>query len=143
MGAGLDPCVALQCAVDLQPGEERSLTFTLGQGENAFQARDLAAKYHHPGPNEDGTTTEEAEYQGTLGMWEWLLSAVQVETPDAGMNLLLNRWSLYQSISCRLWAAVQRSTRAAAHTVSATSYRMSWPCSLPAPYSPRTDITVR
>jgi cyclic beta-1,2-glucan synthetase len=113
VGAGLDPCMALQCAVDLQPGEERSVTFTLGQGENALQAHDLAAKYHDSGMSalnsrseegaEQGITTEEAEYQGTLRMWDWLLSAVQVETPDAGMNLLLNRWLLYQSISCRLW----------------------------------------
>src|SRR5207249_11439897 len=93
---GLDPCAALQCAVDLQPGEERSITFTLGEGVNADHARFLAEKY------QDAEQVE-AEYQGTERMWDWLLSAVQVETPDAGMNVLLNRWLLYQSISCRLW----------------------------------------
>ncbi len=95
-GAGLDPCFALQCAVDLQPGEERSVTFALGEGDNAEQARLLAAKY-------SDTEQAEEEYQGTLAMWDRLLSAVEVETPDPGLNLLMNRWILYQSVSCRIW----------------------------------------
>ena len=96
VGAGLDPCIALQCAIELQPGEERSILFALGEGDNAEHSRTLAAKYHDP-------DREEEEHRGTLALWDWLLSAVEVETPDSGMNMLLNRWLLYQSVSCRLW----------------------------------------
>jgi cyclic beta-1,2-glucan synthetase len=96
VGAGIDPCMALQCAMELQPGEERTIVFTLGEGDDLEQARYLAGKYR-------SLEQVEVEYQGTLRMWDWLLSAVVVETPDVGMNMLLNRWALYQSISCRLW----------------------------------------
>ncbi len=96
VGAGLNSCVALQCALNLQPGEERTVVFTLGEGDNADHARFLAAKYRDHGQ-------VETEFQGTLRMWDWLLSAVVAETPDTAMNMLLNRWLLYQSISCRLW----------------------------------------
>jgi cyclic beta-1,2-glucan synthetase len=96
VGAGLDPCLALQCAIELQPGEERSVTFTLGEGDDADHGRELAAKYR------DGQQADK-EYESTLAMWDRLLSAVEIETPDNAMNMLMNRWLLYQSISCRIW----------------------------------------
>ena len=36
--------------------------------------------------------------------WDKLLETVQVQTPDPAMNLLLNRWLLYQTLACRVWA---------------------------------------
>jgi cyclic beta-1,2-glucan synthetase len=36
--------------------------------------------------------------------WEDILGTVAVSTPDAAMNISLNRWLLYQTIVCRLWA---------------------------------------
>ncbi len=95
-GAGLDPCFALQCLVDLKPGEERSITFTLGEGDNAEHAGVLAAKYRDP-------ARVETEYNATVQMWDKLLSTVEIHTPDKGMNVLMNRWLLYQSVACRIW----------------------------------------
>ena len=41
VGAGLDPCGALQVAFDLPEGEERETSFRLGAGRNAGEAQNL------------------------------------------------------------------------------------------------------
>jgi cellobiose phosphorylase len=85
VGAGLDPCGALQVAFDLADGEEREIVFTLGVGASApAKASEALRKVE--------------EY------WERTLGSVQVETPDRSFDLLANGWLLYQTLACRLWA---------------------------------------
>ncbi|HEU5318837.1 MAG TPA: glucoamylase family protein, partial [Chloroflexota bacterium] len=96
VGAGLDPCAALQVAVELEPGETTEVSFVLGQAADAAQARRLARALRDPA-QVDAAVTATGEW------WDELLGTVQVETPDAAVNFLLNRWLPYQTLSCRIW----------------------------------------
>jgi cyclic beta-1,2-glucan synthetase len=41
---------------------------------------------------------------GVKDAWSGLLGKVQVKTPDARFDALMNHWLLYQTVVCRLWS---------------------------------------
>jgi cyclic beta-1,2-glucan synthetase len=93
--AGIDPCAALQVHVDLAPGETRDVHFLLGQAASRREAIELVERYREPGVVE--TTLSAVERH-----WNELLGAVQVRTPDPAVDVMLNRWLLYQAVSSRI-----------------------------------------
>ncbi|GAA0541340.1 glucoamylase family protein [Rhizomicrobium palustre] len=95
-GAGLDPCGALQTSLTLAPGESTEIVVLLGQSASAADAQFLIAHYRET--DLDGVFREMTEH------WDGLLGAVSVKTPDRAMDVMLNRWLLYQTVVCRLWA---------------------------------------
>jgi cellobiose phosphorylase len=97
VGAGLDPCAALQLEVSLEPGETRDLVFVLGEGAGRDQALALARLHREPG-------RVQSTLDAATRRWDEILGAVQVHTPNAALDLLLNRWLLYQALGCRVWA---------------------------------------
>ncbi|MEJ2208094.1 MAG: hypothetical protein P8129_03555, partial [Anaerolineae bacterium] len=93
---GQDPCAALQVHLDLQPGASQEVLFLLGQGEDRAQALALLDEYRE-------AERAEAAWEEAAGFWDDVLGRVEVRTPDRAMDLLLNRWLLYQDLSCRIW----------------------------------------
>ena len=95
-GAGLDPCCALRTAIDLGPGQATEVVFFLGEADDATAARALLSRYRN--------ADLDAVFRDVIGHWENILGAVQVKTPDRSLDIMLNRWMLYQTVVCRIWA---------------------------------------
>src|SRR3989442_603801 len=96
VGAGFDPCSALRAMVELRAGGRVEVVFLLGEAATRDEARDLIARYR--------TRDGDAVLRAVEKRWDDVLGAVQVKTPDRSMDMLLNRWLLYQTLACRVWA---------------------------------------
>ncbi len=96
IGAGLDPCAALQLSIELEEGECAEIVWFIGQTAGREEARLLIERYRRADVN--------ALLREVIRQWDDLLGVVQVHTPERPMDLLLNRWALYQTLVCRVWA---------------------------------------
>ncbi len=96
VGAGLDPCLAMQTTLELADGQEREVAFTFGSGRDLADARHLVQRFHGTGP---ARTALEAVWDH----WSRTLGAVNVQTPDPTLDFLANGWLLYQVLACRMW----------------------------------------
>ena len=96
VGAGLDPCGAVQVAFDLADGQERETTFRLGVGRNPADVQNLIQRFRRMGASR-------VALEGVWEYWNRTLGAVNVDTPDRAVNVMANGWLLYQTLSGRLW----------------------------------------
>ncbi len=117
VGAGLDPCFALQQTVTVSAASPVDVTVVLGADANAAAARAAVLRYRSVDP--------EAVLAEVKDFWRETLGKVQVETPDPATNVMLNGWLLYQALSCRMWDG-QAPIRRAAHSDFVTNCRTAW-----------------
>ncbi len=96
VGAGLDPCGALQVAFDLADGQNREVSFRLGVGRSLGEVQGLVARFRKADANR-------IALEGVWAHWNRTLGAVNVDTPDPAVNVMANGWLLYQTLSCRIW----------------------------------------
>lgn len=91
-----DPCAALMQEIHLKPGEERHMTFILGDADNAEEAEALVKDVRR------------VDFQSVLeeskAFWTGFTGQLQVSTPDAGFNHMVNNWLPYQALACRILA---------------------------------------
>jgi cyclic beta-1,2-glucan synthetase len=95
-GAGLDPCCALQTFVEIAADERVEIVFFLGQAASAADAQSLLLRYR--------SADLDAVLRSVVQYWDDALGMVQVKTPDRSLDVILNRWMLYQTLVCRMWA---------------------------------------
>jgi len=80
----------------LAAGEATEQTFLIGYADNPQAAHQLAARAAECDAQQRLATVHQ--------QWDARLDTITVSTPDRMFDALVNRWLIYQTVSCRLWA---------------------------------------
>lgn len=89
-------CGALHTRISLQAGEEKELTFILGR-KNDSESTGIINQYNNP-------NIVEAELSELKKYWHEKLDNLQVQTPDANFNAMVNTWNAYQCFITFIWS---------------------------------------
>ena len=93
-----DNIAALLLPLDeLQPGETRQFITQLGQTRSLAAAQESIHRFRTP-------EAVEGEFKRMRDFWEEYLSALQVETPDEQMNIMLNVHNPHQCYITKTWS---------------------------------------
>jgi N,N'-diacetylchitobiose phosphorylase len=95
-GPGLDACAALRVPLVLAAGATVECAVVLGEATGAAAARELVAALRAPG-------AVGRALAGVQAFWRETAGALQVATPAPALDVLVNAWLPYQTLSCRLW----------------------------------------
>jgi cyclic beta-1,2-glucan synthetase len=96
VGAGFDPCSVLQTQVRLEPNGDSEIVFFLGETASRAESLALVERYR--------TIDLDMVMRAVIRQWDEILGAIEIKTPDRSMDIMMNRWLLYQTLSCRVWA---------------------------------------
>jgi cyclic beta-1,2-glucan synthetase len=91
-----DPCFAWHVTFELPPGESADTVFLLGEAQDVLELRSLLARFPDP------AAVALAESEASTA-WDALVSRVRIETPAPELDLMVNAWLPYQTLSCRIW----------------------------------------
>lgn len=95
-GTTQNHCGSLFHDLTLAPGETKRLTYILGYG-NHNVALEAKAKYSAP-------QAGERAFQDLKKYWKRKRDKLQIDTPNAGMNALINTWTLLQAETTVVWS---------------------------------------
>ncbi|MGE6741068.1 GH36-type glycosyl hydrolase domain-containing protein [Allorhizobium pseudoryzae] len=88
------PCAALAYDIELSAGEEKVVTFFMGDCATREEAAALAAEVK--------VSSFHGVLKTTNDFWQEFTGRLQISTPDKAMDLMVNRWLPYQALGCRI-----------------------------------------
>jgi cyclic beta-1,2-glucan synthetase len=86
----------LQTTLELAPGETAEITCMLGQAGSVEEVHKLIETYR-------GDLAVDGALDRAKAWWDDLLGTIEVHTPELAADFLINRWLVYQNLSCRIW----------------------------------------
>ena len=95
-GFGKESCIAIQIEIELDSMSSKEIILNLGACDNIIDGKNIAYKYSK-------IQNCKQELDLVKRKWKDILERLQVYTPIESINIMLNGWALYQTISSRLY----------------------------------------
>ena len=92
-----DACFAHRIAFTIAPGEHAELQLILGEAANETELHELLDRLADPAADPAARSTE------NVARWRARVDGVRITTPAPELDLMVNAWLPYQTISCRMW----------------------------------------
>ena len=93
---GIGNCLGIEFEINLREYEEKYLILDLGQENNLMEIYKTSNKFGNIENIDKGL-------ESVNKRWANLINNLTIKTPDDELNILINGWLVYQTISCRLW----------------------------------------
>jgi N,N'-diacetylchitobiose phosphorylase len=93
---GGNHCGALHKRLTLAPGEKTRVLFMLGVGRRD-KGKEIKAKYSN-------LSRVDHAFADLKSYWQRKLDVLQCKTPHAGLDTMVNTWTLYQAETCVVWS---------------------------------------
>ncbi len=92
---GKDSCIAIEIEVELDSMSDKEIVIGIGAEESLLDCRSISYKYSN-------VQNSVEELEKVKKKWHDIVGKIQVNTPLESMNIILNGWAVYQTISSRL-----------------------------------------
>ncbi len=94
-GLGKNSCIAVQIELEIEAMSSKELVLSIGEEESVTDLKNMAYKYGK-------VSNCRQELENVKRKWKELLERMQVYTPLESMNIMLNGWALYQTLTSRI-----------------------------------------
>ena len=94
-GLGKNSCVAIELEVEIEAMSCKEIVLSLGAEEEEVNLKNMAYKYGK-------TSNCKQELEFVKKKWKDILERLQINTPLESMNIMLNGWTLYQTLTSRI-----------------------------------------
>lgn len=94
-GVCYDPCGVIQVSVAVRPKETKTVVFGLGHHDDFDIIDRIRLKYRD-------VSMIGKELQKVREYWDELTGKIKVATGDRAVDIMINGWLVYQTISCRM-----------------------------------------
>ncbi len=97
MHFGTNSCIAVEIELEIDAFEDKKISLILGEADSESEVKNVSKKYQN-------MENVQEENRKTREYWNKILRTIQVKTPSQTMDIMLNGWTLYQTIASRLYA---------------------------------------